>query len=502
MITNKIKRFFAFGRHFQRVAVLAMACFIFSPFCLTAQEVLTLDQCRERALEANKGLKMSEEKKNETENLQKVALWQMLPKIGATGGYMWMEKSVNLLSEEQKDEINNLGGTIQNSLIEAIQNEMGNYPLVGQLVGDMLSGVLSNSGLTQSLNNVGHNIVDALETDTRNTGFGVVTLSQPIYLGGKLMALYRTASLLNELSGIEYDKKREETLIAVDEAYWQVVSVNHKKELAEKYAALLDTLQHNVEQLVEAEMATKGDLAKVRVKYNEAQMSLTKATNGLALAKMLLAQRCGMPLDADFDVSESNPTLETTARRTIDMEEVWQNRKEMQMLRISDSIAMQGERLAASSLKPNIAFTGGYLFSNPNLFDGFKNEFGGTFMAGVVVNVPILHVGGIYSIRAAKAKRREVAYQIEEAQEMIELQVNKLNYELELAYKKLEQAQSNLVQAEENLKLADESFKAGMCSSSDLMAAQTAWISANSEVLDAEIEIEMNSVYLKQALGR
>lgn len=502
MITNKIKRFFAFGRHFQRVAVLAMACFMFSPFCLTAQEVLTLDQCRERALEANKGLKMSEEKKNETENLQKVALWQMLPKIGATGGYMWMEKSVNLLSEEQKDEINNLGGTIQNSLIEAIQNEMGNYPLVGQLVGDMLSGMLSNSSLTQSLNNVGHNIVDALETDTRNTGFGVVTLSQPIYLGGKLMALYRTASLLNELSGIEYDKKREETLIAVDEAYWQVVSVNHKKELAEKYAALLDTLQHNVEQLVEAEMATKGDLAKVRVKYNEAQMSLTKATNGLALAKMLLAQRCGMPLDADFDVSESNPTLETTARRTIDMEEVWQNRKEMQMLRISDSIAMQGERLAASSLKPNIAFTGGYLFSNPNLFDGFKNEFGGTFMAGVVVNVPILHVGGIYSIRAAKAKRREVAYQIEEAQEMIELQVNKINYELELAYKKLEQAQSNLVQAEENLKLADESFKAGMCSSSDLMAAQTAWISANSEVLDAEIEIEMNSVYLKQALGR
>ncbi len=502
MIPNKIKRFFAFGRHFQKVAVLAMACFMLPSFNLTAQEVLTLDQCRDRALEANKGLKMSEEKKNETENLEKAALWQMLPKIGATGGYMWMEKSVNLLSEEQREEINNLGGTIQNSLIEAIQNEMGSYPLVGQLVGDMLSGMLSNSSLTQTLNNVGHNITDALETDTRNTGFGVVTLSQPIYLGGKLMALYRTASLMDHLAGIEYDKKREETLIAVDEAYWQVVSVKHKKELAERYAALLDTLQHNVEQLVEAEMATKGDLAKVRVKYNEAQMSLTKATNGLALAKMLLAQRCGMPLDADFDVSESNPTLAATEHQTIVMDEVWQNRREMQMLRISDSIAMQAERMAASTLKPNIAFTGGYLFSNPNLFDGFKNEFGGTFMAGVVVNVPIVHIGGIYSLRAAKAKRREVAYQIEEAQEMIELQVNKLKYELELAYKKYDQAQSNLVQAEENLKLADESFKAGMCSSSDLMAAQTAWLSANSELLDAEIEIEMNSVYLKQAIGK
>ena len=479
-----------------------LGCCLMLALPLRAQEVLSLEQCRQRGLEANKGLKMSEEKKNETENLEKVALWQMLPKIGATGGYMWMEKSVNLLSEEQQGRLNNLGTEVQAGLSQALREELSDLPIGGQLIGDLLSNVINNSNIGTSLNNIGQELTQALETDTRNTAFGVVTLSQPIYLGGKLRALYNSARLLNQLSGIEYDKKREETVIAIDEAYWQVVSVKHKKELAERYAALLDTLTRNVEQLYAAEMATKGDLAKVRVKLNEAQMNLTKASNGLLLAKMLLAQRCGMPLDADFDVSESNPTLATTAHQPIDMEEVWQNRREMQMLRISDSIAMQSERLAASALKPNIAFTGGYLFSNPNLFDGFKNEFGGTFMAGVVVNVPIAHPGGIYSVRAAKAKRREVAYQMEEAQEMIELQVNKLRYELELAYKKYDQAQSNLVQAEENLKLADESFKSGMCSSSDLMAAQTAWISANSEVLDAEIEIEMNSVYLRQALGK
>ena len=123
-------------------------------------------------------------------------------------------------------------------------------------------------------------------------------------------------------------------------------------------------------------------------------------------------------------------------------------------------------------------------------------------MAGVVINFPILHPGAFYYIKAAKHKRQEVAYQMEEAREMIELQVNKLSYELELAYKKLAQSQSNLDNAEENLKLADESFKAGMASSSDLMAAQTAWVQAKGEVLDAEIEIEMSRLYLKQALGK
>ena len=486
----------------KRTVIVLLFSLVFST--LGAQEVLTLEQCRERALEANKGMKQAEEKVVETENLQKVALWQMLPKVGATGGYLWMDRSVNLLSEDQKTRLNHLGDNIEGDIESALQEQLGGIPMWGQQLADALAGVLSASSLTGKLNDTGHDIVDALETDTRNTAFGAVTLSQPLYLGGKLRALYRSARVANQLSHIQLDKKREETLIAVDEAYWQVVSVSHKKQLAERYATLLDTLLHNVEQLVEAEMATQGDLAKVRVKYNEAQMTLTKATNGLALAKMLLAQRCGMALDAQFEVAELSPlaAVATASDMLIDMEQVWQERKEMQMLRLSDTLAREGVRMAASSLKPNVALTGGYLFSTPNLFDGFKNEVGGTWMAGVVVNIPILHPGGIYSVKAAKAKRREVAYQIEEAQEMIALQVNKLNYELQLAYKKLAQATSNLDQAEENLRLADESFKAGLCSSSDLMAAQTAWIQAHSEVLDAEIEIEMDALYLRQALGK
>lgn len=467
----------------------------------SAQQPLTIDRCRERALQNNRALKQAEMKREQTDAMEKVALMQMFPKVSANGGYTWMEKSVNLLSDEQKERINHMGDKVQSDISASLHEQLGTLPIGGDLLANRLDGVLANSSLSTNLNNVGSEIVQGLETDTRNAGFGVVTLTQPIYMGGKLLAAYRTARLLDELSGIEYDKKREETLVAVDEAYWQVVSVKHKKELAEQYAALLDTLNHNVEELVASEMATRGDLAKVRVKLNEAQMSLTKATNGLTLAKMLLAQRCGMPLDSDYDVAEANPTLELTAHRSINMEEVWQNRRELQMLRISDSIARQSQRIAASGLKPNIIATGGYLVSRPNLFNGFQNEFGGTFLAGVAVNIPIVHPGSIYSLKAAKAKRREIAYQIDEAKEMIELQVNKLNYELQLAYKKLDQAQSNLVNAEENLKLADESFKSGMCSSSDLMAAQTAWMSAKSEILDAEIEIEMNSVYLKQALG-
>ncbi len=468
-----------------------------------AQEVLSIDTCRARALRANTGLKRSELKMEETEALRQAALWQMLPKVSANGGYLWMEKQVNLLSEDDKTRISHMGDEAASDLGTALHREFDDIPVVGNAISTRLDNAIANSNLAPHLNSIGEEIVRGLETDTRNMGVATVTLTQPIYLGGKLMAAYRTARLLHELSGMQYDKEREALLVSVDEAYWQVVSVQHKKELAAQYAALLDTLERNVSLAVEAEMATKGDLAKVRVKRNEAQMNLTKATNGLALAKMLLAQRCGMPLDADYAVSGecSVQNLESASQQDTDINDVYARRGEIRMLRLSDSIAREGVRMAASALKPNIAVSGGYLLSNPNVFDGFSNTWGGTWMAGVVVNVPLVHVGGIYAVKAAKAKRREIALQTEEAKELIELQVNKVSYELELAYKKKVEAVSLVEQAEENLRLADESFKAGMCSSSDLMMAQTAWLQAKTELVDADIEIAMGKVYLRQARG-
>lgn len=479
--------------------------------CVSAsgQQRLTLDSCRRMALRTGGTMRQAEAKREQTEALQKAALWQMLPKVSVNGGYMWMEKSVNLLSENQKETLNDLGGNINTGIRNELHTQLDDVPGIGSSMADRIANALETSDLNGRLNEVGQSIVDGLETDTRNMGIAAATVTQPVYTGGKLTALYRTARLMNRMSGLELRQNELKTIAEVDEAYWQVVNVGSKRRLAEQYATLLDTLEHNVSLAVEAQVATGGDLAKVRVKQGEAHMQLMKAENGLALAKMLLAQRCGMALDADFEVDTDLESLQDSeSSRLRDLRPAdsgrWSvdDRVEMQMLGVLDSVAREGVRMASSALKPNIVATGGYMVSNPNVFDGFKNEWGGSFMAGVAVNIPIAHVGGIYSLKAAKAKRREVELQREDAKRLMELQVSKLRYELDLSYKKLEQSEVNLESARENLRYADESYRAGMCSSSDLMMAQTAWMEAESEVLETRIEIEMGRLYLSQAMGR
>jgi len=59
----------------------------------------------------------------------------------------------------------------------------------------------------------------------------------------------------------------------------------------------------------------------------------------------------------------------------------------------------------------------------------------------------------------------------------------------------------NVENAEENLRCANLGFKEGVIPTTDVMAAQTAWVQAQSQKIDAEVDVKMSQVNLKKALG-
>ncbi len=468
----------------------------------SAQQTLSLEECHRLALASNSQVKISQERVAETDAMKGVALAQFFPKVSVNGTYNYNQKSIALLSDEQQASINNMGSTVMSQVTPALQPVVAQLMQTDPQMAMTLLQSLNAMNMEGTLNGVGQEITDAFDVDMTHVFAGAVTISEPVYMGGKIRAMYKTAKLSNEAASLQVDQVKENLLISVDEAYWRVVSLQHKKALAKQYCDLLDTLNRNVAIMMEEGVATQSDLTQVSVKLNEAQMNLTKAENGLALSKMLLFQLCGLDLEGNYSIAEDTASDATFPVDTLDMQEIWNRRTEIKMLEIGDQLAKSNVRIARSGLLPNVAVQGSYLVSNPNIYNGFQNKFGGMFTAGVVVNIPICHADDFLAVKAAKHKRNAVQYEMEEAKNAIELQVNKLNYELEVANKKLVQAKSNLLNAEENLRLADESFKAGVVSSSDLMAAQTAWLSAQSEVVDAQIEIRMDHLYLQQALGK
>jgi len=155
-----------------------------------------------------------------------------------------------------------------------------------------------------------------------------------------------------------------------------------------------------------------------------------------------------------------------------------------------------------SRFLPNIALTGNYLVSNPNSFNGFETKFGGMFTVGVVANIPLFHFGDkLHTLNAAKSQYRIATLQLQEAKEKMELQIKQSSYKTAESIKKQTTTQHNIDQAVENLRYATEGFEAGVITSTDLLAAQTAWLSAKSENIDAIIDVKLCNLYLEKSLG-
>jgi outer membrane protein TolC len=296
----------------------------------------------------------------------------------------------------------------------------------------------------------------------------------------------------------------QNTLYSIDQAYWQVVSVRQKERLANSYLEVVKRLDSDVEKMIREGVATRADGLKVKVKVNEAEMNVTQAQDGLVLSKMLLCQLCGLPIDSDITLADENKEDLTISSTAVDVElkTALENRPELKMLQNTVDIAHQTTKVVRAAYLPHVALTGGYLATNPNLYDGFQKKFGGVWNIGVLIHVPLWHwMEGEYKIRATKAAASMANLELTEAQEKIELQVTQCKFKVREANKKLAMASKNVEKAEENLRCANLGFHEGVMTATEVMEAQTAWVQAQSQKIDAQTDVQLSQVGLKKALG-
>lgn len=419
-------------------------------------ESVSLDSCRNMALRNNRQLLISEERIRQAGYREKEAKSAFLPALDFEGGYLYNEKNISLLGKDAQ------------LLLERF------------LPKDMLS------------------------FDINNVFAGAVTIIQPVYWGGKIRELNKVAKLAETLAQQERDMTAQEIIYSVDIAYWQVVSLKAKELVAQQYVALLDTLSQNVNAMIQQGVATRSDALSVTVKRNEALVDLAKVKNGLTLSRMALAQLCGLPTTTHFTLcDEDSATLPyINPEQYINMNDVYRRRNDVNALKTAIEIRRHQANAERSAMLPQIAIVGAYSVSNPNVFNGFENKFDGMFSVGATIKIPIWHWGGCYNkFRAAKCETIIANLNLEDAKSKIALQVNEAAFKCDVAQKSYTTALSNCASAKENLRMAMLGYHEGIITSSQVMEAQTAWLKAQSQLIDSGIEMRLCDVYLSKALG-
>ena len=511
-----------FNNGLKRISLFTVSLVAFLPLSMTAQTVLSLDSCRAMAVRNNKQLQVSRLKQDVASNLRRSARTKYLPHVSAIGTYQHTSEAISLLSNDQKADFASLGtttvGALQGSMGPGLEAQIGNIGKMlvqagvpAQEVQKMAGDFQQFMGQTMTntagvMNALGQKIVDAFNTDTRNIWAGSIMATQPLFMGGSIVALNKLADINEELTSNSADARLQAVIYNTDQAYWQVVSLHHKKQLAESYLQLITKLDDDVQKMIREGVATRSDGLSVSVKVNEAEMAVQKVDDGLTLSRMLLCKIVGLPLNENIilaDEDEKQLTLNTEDMGgAANLQSSFEARPELRILDNIIDMSRQGTKILKAGNLPQVALTGGYAVSNPNVLNGFQKKFGGFWNVGVLVRIPLWNWGDVaYKVRASKGATAIASLELQEARDLMELQVSQSSFKVTEAGKRLAMAQKSIERADENLRTANIGFKEGVITPTVVMEAQTAWLQAQSQVIDAQIEVKLAEVDYQKALG-
>jgi len=430
-----------------------------------AQRVLTLDSCRSLAKEHSRTLQQKDEEIKAAHAKKQQVMTNFFPQVAARGVYLHMQKELHLIDWDK--------------------------PL-GHL----------NFLIPERLRHLG-------TVDLRNLWVGNVTAIQPLFLGGKIISGYKMASLAERLQGELRQTAETEVETKLDETYWQVVSLRSKERLLDQLVRLLEQTVRDVDASIDAGVATKADGLSVRTKLSEAEVKRSQVVNGLELSRMLLADLCGLSEDEPFTLAEEGhlqelllSTQTAPIARDEDTEAAIERRSEIRSLRLVDSIYSKRVNMESASIFPKLYGVASYSTTNPNSFQGQKKEFGGQYYLGLMLEVPISDLfSGTFKRRQAKAEHRVKQLELAEARSKINLQIKQALRTADDARRAYTTALSAVKMAEENMRYAKAGYDEGVIPLLNYTMAQTAWMSAQDSLIDAQIRVLLTESKLKKILA-
>lgn len=336
-------------------------------------------------------------------------------------------------------------------------------------------------------------------------GYGAAAtlgINQSIYNGGKIKLGIDAAQKQVEIQEAQKAVSKSEVLINVERSYWQIVNLYKKMHLLENSKALLQALLNDLDNGVKAGTVYKNDALRAQVAMNNADLNIIKLKDQLTIAHLSLAQIIGIPnenftvsdtLVGEFGVLEQLDTSDADKRPEIDL---YKKIIEQQRIQVN---AMRSDYKPSVSLNINgVTSVGkkGINFGDPN-----SNTL--TSYYGLLsISIPIFDGGANrQKIKAQTYSISAQEIQLEEARQLISIEVEKSYLQLHESFKKIELSKISVAQAEENLRLTNDRFKAGNILSKDVIEAQNLWEQANSDLIDAKVQFRISEAELKKAIG-
>lgn len=426
---------------------------------IVAQEVFTLEDCKQKALEHNQTIKSAVFDLKSSEASLKLSKRALLPAFDFSSSYTYLKDP----------------------------NQMVVPGFELPTVGGQPSGVYSPGNTT----NLAYN----------NSYSASLGLSLPLYMGGKLQQAKKISAYALQAAGDNVKLQKSDVLLNVETLYWNLVALQEQKTVVEKSIVFLKDVAKEVNNWFESGIYTKNEVLKTQVELNNAKLSLIELSNNVELIKMSLNQSIGNGILSSIQIQDSIIIVPNNLSTVVFNEGQLAARPEIKMLNSQLEISKSQKKIVNADYMPQLVSFANYLAQNPNHYAKQDNEF--TFNAGVSLNIPVFHWG---EKKLKKYKQQmtidRAENELDQSSEMLTLEIRQSIFRLKESLVKLDFTKTSLEQAEENLKLETNRLTEGITTTRELLNAQLQWQQSHADYINAKTEVKINEATYYKSIGQ
>ncbi|MEG1649832.1 MAG: TolC family protein [Rikenellaceae bacterium] len=324
-----------------------------------------------------------------------------------------------------------------------------------------------------------------------------VSLSQPIYTGGRVAESIKIAQHQQSLATANAEVMRSNVCFQTDIQYWNTVARHEMVGIANDFLSSISSLVTTIKQRVDVGLVDEQDLLMAEVKLNEAEYQLLQAESNLETSRMALNSLIGIDIQNPTLVDKIIPAITESTLTHLE----GNRRAELDVAQYRVEIAKSSLKLNDAQYKPQFFIGADGNYSSPGY--NFKPDLNFNYALYAKISIPIFEWGKRSSQKRASTQQIGIATDnLNQIKDDINLEIQTSQVALQQATQRVDLSLLSLDKAKENEQRAIEKYSEGEVSIIEVIDAQTYRQTSQVNCLQAKIAAQGYYAELIKALNQ
>ncbi len=314
-----------------------------------------------------------------------------------------------------------------------------------------------------------------------------LTLSQPLYAGGRLDAARRAGAAMANAEGASQEHRKQQVAFAITHAYFGAQVAEQAVRYADDTLKQATETERFVQARVEQGLLLKSEGERTRAYRAQSEAGVVEAKARLASARSALSLLLGM------DTSAS--TLSTPVESAEGDASTPGQRGDLQAARQQSQAAQEGVRAAQGSLKPEVGL---------QLVAGTMRQSwntGGNWTTASLGAKWTFSFSDTQRLSAARAQARAAAFNVKWQESVASREVEEARQAVETAQAKIAFAKTAVEASESVRAIRSARHREGLLPLVEVLDAESALTGARTLLLASQLERRLGRAQLALALG-